>query len=152
MKNTIKLIAFIGLIIMQACDNNDCEDLLCFTPPNGFSFELVDADTGENLFSNGTFESNQIQVLNIDDNSNREFSFISENDLNIIRIGSIGWETEIAEVVLKIGDMSILNLYVDSERLSENCCNFTEYNEIRIDDAVYELDPQTGIYTIFIEQ
>lgn len=150
MKNTFRLLVVLGLIITQACDINDCEDIACFTPPRGFAFELVDAESNENLFTNGTFDSDQIEVLNIDDNSRREFSFISENDLNIIQIGSIGWETEIAEVVLKVGDESILNLYVDSERVSRNCCSFTEYNEIRIDNADYELNPQSEIYTVFI--
>ena len=151
MRKTLKLVALIALLFIQACDNNDCEDLLCFTPPIGFAFELVDKDSGENLFTNGTYNPDNIEVLNVLDNSKREFSFISENDINIIRIGSIGWETEIADVVLKVGDASILNLYVDSERVSENCCNFSKYNEIRIDNAEYELDQQSGIYTIFIE-
>ena len=151
MKKTLKLVALIALLFIQACDNNDCEDLLCFTPPIGFAFELVDKDSGENLFTNGTYNPDNIEVLNVLDNSKREFSFISENEVNIIRIGSIGWETEIAGVVLKVGDASILNLYVDSERVSENCCNFSKYNEIRIDNAEYELDQQSGIYTIFIE-
>jgi len=151
MKKTLKLVALIALLFIQACDNNDCEDLLCFTPPIGFAFELVDKDSGENLFTNGTYNPDNIEVLNVLDNSKREFSFISENDINIIRIGSIGWDSEIADVVLKVGDASILNLYVDSERVSENCCNFSKYNEIRIDNAEYELDQQSGIYTIFIE-
>ena len=151
MRKTLKLVALIALLFIQACDNNDCEDLLCFTPPIGFAFELVDKDSGENLFTNGTYNPDNIEVLNVLDNSKREFSFISENEVNIIRIGSIGWETEIADVVLKVGDTIILNLYVDSERVSENCCNFSKYNEIRIDNAEYELDQQSGIYTIFIE-
>ncbi len=151
MKKTLKLVALIALLFIQACDNNDCEDLLCFTPPIGFAFELVDKDSGENLFTNGTYNPDNIEVLNVLDNSKREFRFISENDINIIRIGSIGWDSEIADVVLKVGDASILNLYVDSERVSENCCNFSKYNEIRIDNAEYELDQQSGIYTIFIE-
>lgn len=148
--NNIKLIAFIALIITQACNTNDCEDIACFTPPRGFAFELVDAETKENVFTNGTFDPDEIEVLNIVDNSGRDFSFISENEVNIIQIGSIGWETEVAEVVLKVGDADILNLYVDSERVSENCCNFSKYNEIRIDNAEYELDQQSGIYTIFL--
>ena len=148
--NNIKLIAFFALIITQACNTNDCEDIACFTPPRGFAFELVDAETKENVFTNGTFDPDEIEVLNIVDNSGRDFSFISENEVNIIQIGSIGWETEVAEVVLKVGDADILNLYVDSERVSENCCNFSKYNEIRIDNAEYELDQQSGIYTIFL--
>ncbi len=151
MKKVVKVVALIALLFTQACDNNDCEGQLCFTPPIGFAFELVDKESGENLFTNGSYDSDDIEVLNTVDNSKREFSFISENDINIIRIGSIGWDSEIADVVLKVGDAIILNLYVDSERVSENCCSFSRYNEIRIDNAEYELDQQSGIYTIFLE-
>lgn len=151
MRKRLILIAVMILLSAQACDDKDCEDLLCFTPPMPFAFELVDKDSGENLFTNGSYDPDDIEVLNVSDNSRREFVFISENELNIIQIGSIGWENEIAEVVLKVGDETILNLYVDSERVSEDCCNFTKYNEIRIDNADYELDPQSGVYTIRID-
>lgn len=151
MRKKLILIAVMILVSAQACDDRDCEDLLCFTPPMPFAFELVNKDSGENLFTNGSYDSDNIEVLNVSDNSRREFVFISENELNIIQIGSIGWENEIAEVVLKVGDETILNLYVDSERVSEDCCNFTKYNEIRIDNAEYELDQQSGIYTILID-
>jgi hypothetical protein len=151
MRKKLMLIAVMILLSAQACADKDCEDVLCFTPPMPFAFELVDKDSGENLFTNGSYDSDDIEVLNVSDNSRREFVFISENELNIIQIGSIGWENEIAEVVLKVGDETILNLYVDSERVSEDCCNFTKYNEIRIDNADYELDPQSGIYTIRID-
>ena len=151
MRKKLLLIAVMILLSFHACDDRDCEDVLCFTPPMPFAFELVDKDTGENLFTNGSYDSDDIEVLNVSDNSRREFVFISENELNIIQIGSIGWDNEIAEVVLKVGDRIILNLYVDSERVSEDCCNFTKYNEIRIDNAEYELDQQSGIYTVLID-
>ncbi len=151
MKKAVKVVALIALLVTQACDINDCEGVACFTPPMGFAFELVDKDSGENLFTNGSYDSDDIELLNVLDNSKKEFSFISEDDINIIQIGSIGWDSEIEEVILKVGDEIILNLYVDSERVSENCCSFSRYNEIRIDNAAYELDQQSGIYTIFIE-
>ena len=151
MRKKLILIAVMILLSAQACVDKDCEDVLCFTPPMLFSFELVDKDSGENLFTNGSYDSDEIEVVNVNDNSRREFTFISEDGLNIIQIGSIGWENEIAEVVLKVGDQTILNVYVDSERVSENCCNFTKYNEIRIDNADYELDQQSGIYTVLID-
>ncbi len=151
MKNGLKYVVIICLLFIQACDTDDCEDYLCFTPPMGFTFEIVDKETGENLFTNGTYSSSQIQVLNIEDNSKRQFVFLDENDINLISIGSIGWDSKIAHVVLKIADNDILNLYVDSERVSENCCSFSRYNEIRIDKADYEQDAQSDIYTVYID-
>ena len=151
MRNTLKSLSLLFLLFVLGCNNDDCEDQDCFTPPNSFIFEIVDKESGENLFTNGTYTPEQIEVLNTEDNSKRNFGFLSEDEINLIGIGSIGWESEIADVVLKIGEEDILNLYVDAERVSENCCNFTKYNEIRIDNAEYELNQQNGIYTVYIE-
>jgi len=150
MKNVLKFFGLILLIFVQSCKSDDCEDIDCFTPPLSFAFDIVDKETGENLFSNGTYGPEQIEVFNSEDGSRRGFDFISENGVNIIRIGSIGWESEIADIVLQIAEEEILNLYVDSERVTENCCNFSKYNEIRIDNADFDLNDQSGIYTIYI--
>jgi hypothetical protein len=150
MKNRLKFMALIVLLMVQGCNNTDCEGLDCFTEPTAFVFEIVDQETGENLFTNGTYTPGQIEVLNSADNSKRDFSFIAENGRNLISIGSIGWETEIADVVLKIDGEDILNLYVDTERVTENCCNFSKYNKINVENAVYEFDKQTFIYTIYV--
>lgn len=65
------------------------------TPPQSFTFEIIDKTSGENLFTNGTYEPATISIIDVLDNNNPvEFTFISENDINLIEIGSIGWETE----------------------------------------------------------
>ena len=152
LKQITKILIFFTIILNQSCENNDCEDTLCFTPPSPFIFELVDKSTGENLFTNGTYNSNDIEILNISDNTEIEYSFINENDINIIQIGSIGWESEIVECSLQINDTEILRLYVDAKRISENCCSFTRYDEFRIENAEYEYDNQSGIYRILLGQ
>lgn len=37
------------------------------------------------------------------------------------------------------------------KRKTEDCCSFTEYNEISITDSEFEFDNQTGIYKILVE-
>jgi len=144
------LILILFTIIFQGCNNDDCGD--CFTPPQGFSFEIVDKTSGENLFTNGTFESENIEITdNLNNNEAIEFSFISENDINLIQIGSIGWETEIVNLKINISDNYIFDFYVDAERKMGDCCSYTEYNEITIADSEFELDTQTGIYKILVE-
>lgn len=150
MKHFLNYFTLIALLFIQGCNSDDCKDISCFTPPMGFVFEIVDKETGDNLFTNGTYSPDQIEVLNIEDNSKKQFSFLDENDINLINIGSIGWDSEIEHVVIKIAEDDILDLYVDSERVSENCCNFSRYNEIRIDNANYKLNSQSGIYTVYI--
>ncbi|WP_405400258.1 hypothetical protein [Maribacter sp. Asnod2-G09] len=150
MKNNI-LIAFVAFVlIFNSCD--DCEDKDCFTPPNGFTFELVNKTTKENLFTNETFSSNEISVTNLVDNSNLEFDFIDEDDVNLIQLNSIGWESETIEVLITVSGIDILNLIVDAERTSEDCCEFTKYNDIKIENAEFELNEENGIYTILVTQ
>ncbi|MDP5105050.1 MAG: hypothetical protein NWQ31_02635 [Polaribacter sp.] len=150
MKRTLKFIPFLLIILLQNCSLNDCNQA-CFTPPNSFQFEFIDATTKENLFTNKTFDEGDIKVINLADNTNIEFTFIDENDFNILGIGSIGWKTEIVECSIKVADKEILTLYVNAKRVSENCCSFTRFEEIRIENASYTLDNQKGIYTILVE-
>ena len=149
MKGIIQLSLFAAILLFQACSLNECGE--CFTPPSPFFFEIVDKHSGENLFTNGTFLAEEIVVLNNENNSTEEFSFISENSLNIIQIHSIGWQTEEVTLSVQVADSSIFLLYVDAKRISEDCCTYTKYNEIRIENTDYELDMETEIYSILID-
>lgn len=152
MKNTLIYIIFIFTITIGACNKKDqCGGVDCFTPPSPFMFELVDKSSGENLFTTGVLSPDDIKVLNLDDQSNLEFQFIGENDFNIIQIYSIGWETQIINYSIEISLESLFTLFVDAERLSENCCAFTRYNKIEIDGSEFELNEQNGIYKIMLE-
>lgn len=151
MKRGIKVLTLIILIFTQSCKEDECEDLLCFTPPSPFDFELVNKLSGENLFTNGTFDQNDIRVINLDSHSSVEFTFIDENDYDVIRINTIGWETEIINYSLKISSIIIFDLYVNAERLNGDCCDYTEYKEIRIENADFELNQDSGIYKILVE-
>lgn len=151
MKHILKIPFLFILLIIQSCSDDDCSDIDCFTPPNPFVFELVDKQTGENLFTNGYFNSEDIEIINIDDNTEIGYIFISENDINMIEIISIGWKTEIVECTLNINDSEILSLYVDAKRINGNCCSFTSYEEIRIENTDYEYDDQTTIYRILVD-
>ena len=63
---------------------------------------------------------------------------------------------KIKPIVVSMGEPSgisseiILELYVNAQRLSGTCCNYTEYKEIGIQNAAYELDKMTGVYKILI--
>ncbi|WP_346862333.1 hypothetical protein [uncultured Draconibacterium sp.] len=114
-------------------------------------FELVDKTTGENLFTSGVLSSEDIQIVNLDDNSNVEFQFIDENDFNVIRIYSIGWKTQTITYSIEISSERLFTLFVDAERLCKNCCAFTRYNEIEIDGSEFELNGLSGIYKLLVE-
>lgn len=132
-----------------ACSDEECG--ACFTPPNYFLFELIDATTGENLLSNGSINSSDIDVVNAADLSKIEFSILEQETINFIQIASIGWQTEKVTALIKDGDDNLFSLYVDAERKSENCCSFTEYHEIEIEPLEWIYNVSTGVYQILIE-
>ncbi|CAL2083409.1 conserved hypothetical protein [Tenacibaculum dicentrarchi] len=147
----INLLLVLIAIVFQGCKDDDECNQLCFTPPQPFQFEIVDKENGENLFTNETFDSNKITITdNLNNNESVEFSFISENNINLIQIRSIGWVTEIVNLKIDISDNHIFNFYVEAERI-EDCCSHTEYDEINLTDSEFELDSQTGIYKILVE-
>ncbi len=143
------LSVIIVLVFAQACKKDECGD--CFTPPAPFMFEIVDKTTGENLFTNGTFQPAAIKVTNTENNENIAFSFLDEDSINVVVINTIGWKTEKVNLRFEISNQLIFSMYVDAERLFENCCSFTRYNEIVISGTAYEADPTTEIYRILYE-
>ena len=153
MKGFVLSLFLLGVVSFQSCRKSNCSDYACFTPPQPFYFELLDSATYEDLFANGTLDSNQIEVINIANNNKVDFKFVHADSLNVIVIYGIGWELERTQagVTLRVSNKDILNLYLDSESISENCCTFTRYHEVRIEKANYTKDKETGNYKIFID-
>lgn len=148
MRFVLRSFFVLALLTFQGCLEKECG--ACFTPPSPFVFEIVDKTTRENLFSNGTYLPEDIEVVTSNDVP-IEYSFNDENGLNLIVISRIGWQTEKVNLSVKISDEDIFSLYVDAERLSEDCCSFTRYNDIKIEISAFELDANTGIYRILQE-
>ncbi|MDQ6469572.1 hypothetical protein RB619_02870 [Flavobacterium sp. LHD-80] len=148
MKTLFKFIFILFAFLNFGC-SNDAE--LCFTPPEGFSFELVDKTTGENLFTNGTYKSNDITVKNLDDSSkNIEYNFISENNYNVITIGTIGWKTETVNYSVNIAGKNIFEFHVQATRINDKCSH-TEYKDFQVKSATYQLDKTRGVFKILVD-
>ncbi len=124
------------LFILTSCEGYNCDGIDCFTPPPSFSFEIIDAQTNENLFSNGTYNENQIQIYNTQTNDLIKYSL----DNHIINVFSLGWKTERVNATVKIGEVVIFNFIVDAEIVNENCCSFTRIHEFKVENINYELN------------
>ena len=146
MKKYILLIVFLTII---GCKTNECEDIACFTPPQPFIFELVDGVSGDNLFSIGQLDSNEIKIINevLDPVS---FTFISENEYNLIDLSEIGWNMSLAYYTVKIEDIEF-TITLEMEEKHENCCNFFNVKQFDISNYEFEQSNTTGIYTIKID-
>ena len=147
MKRIIPIIILFAFLI-QSCAK-DCEER--FTPPQRFLFELVDKNTGENLFTNGTFEPQQIRIKNTITNKPYDFQFIAENNFNVIAVAGIGWQTELVNLEFKIIDNPIFELLVDAKRKSDDCYTFTSYHKIEIKNAEFNINPENGVYRILVD-
>jgi len=149
MKKTVLII--LTILILISCKKNGCDDLDCFTPPQEFNFEIVNKDTGENLFTKGIYSMNQITILDFETGNPVEFNFINENNLNIIQLNNIGWKTENLHYLINIGDVIVFSFLIEAERVIENCCSFTKINNLEIKNVDYEIDNINGIYKILVD-
>jgi len=146
----MKIVSLLFILsFLIACDEDDCKDIDCFTPPNYFNFEIKDKSTGENLYTNGSLQADQLKVFNAVTKAPMEYQFIAENNLNIIVLNSVGWKTEKNTVTFELKEGLSFNFYVDAERKYKNCCSFTEYNETKVENAPYEYEGLKNLYSIF---
>ena len=128
----------------------ECDGIDCFSPPPNFDFELVDKTTGENLFTNGTLKSEDIQVVN-ESNENVSFQFISENDYNILSLNEVGWNLDPHTYTISVGASVEFYLELDMEEKHENCCTFFKTETLQISGYTYEQSNTTDIYSIQID-
>lgn len=148
MKRFLKLSFLLLLITTFGCGADSAD---CTTPPQSFRFEFVDKDSGENLFTNGTFDATKrITVTDLDTKKVIQNETLNKDNSYRLFINSIGWQTAVYNYSINIEDKSIFELHVSSERLSEDHCNFSRIKSIEIKNAEFQLDKTTGIYKILI--
>ncbi len=149
MKNAALLTLILLSVLLLSCDKKDCP--LCTTPPEMFVLELVDETSGENLFTIDSFDSETLKVIDLLDSSAVEFQFIDENELNLIQIHTIGWQTEVVNYSIEVDGTQLCILHVDADRADGECCDYTEFHEVDFNGVEFSRDNTTGIYRLFIE-
>lgn len=146
MKIFSKICLFLAVIVVQSCSNNDdddCSTVLCAQPAAILEFKIVNSETGENIA--GTVISGPaIEVINTSSDSEVNYEFITENDINILRV----FISNSGEYRVNYGEEEIFTFAVDAERQTEGCCSSIKINDLSIDDAEFEIEAETGIYLI----
>lgn len=153
----ITLFILITIVSLFGCSSDDCGE--CDTGAIPFYFEIVDKASGENLFTNGTYNSKEITVvdtLNVTNNisfktTNIQFQFIDSDDANILAIAGIGLETEIVNMRVSVSGEPIFDFYVDVERKQGSCCKFNTYNVVEVRESDSEYDSELHRYTVFVD-
>lgn len=149
MKNVFNFLILLFLGCITGCSNpdEDCSGLLCNSGPAIFELELVDSQTGENLFTNGTYSASDLRLAKVSGEAERGWSFIDENDRNLLQIATF----EDISYSVKISGEEIFQIEIQAEGVTEDCCYYTEVNDFQITGSEFDQDNQTGIYKIFID-
>jgi hypothetical protein len=148
----MKIVGIICLIffsLLQSCEKDDCSNVLC-APNSTFKFELVNTN-GENLLSNGTIQMSDIRVINTDNQSSVEFTLINENSNDLIEINSIDIPIGTINYIIQASEIDIFGLFLINERNIGECCDVTNFSELRILDSEFLFDETIGVYTFLIE-
>ena len=132
-------------LMLTGCDTTD-EGILCATGPVGFTFKLVDEATGENLFVNGQYEENQIQIKN-SDGQTVDSSFQTERNVVVV---ILGWETKSDIYTVIIGEEIEFDIVFTLKESSSGGCTSTRLTELEIVGATYETSETSDITTIFV--
>jgi hypothetical protein len=143
--------SLIGIMLLFFLEilNSQCFEKCMHAPdPPDFTVEVISTTTGENLFTKGTYQSNQITIVD-DKNKNIDFRFISENSVNLIQVApaSVAGNTALK---LKIGNEVIININFEIIKASTKCGTNYSARNISIGNYQYELSKQTGIIKIKI--
>lgn len=130
------------LLFFSGCSLED-EGMLCATGPVGLTFEVVDKETGVNLFASGVYESHHIDIENKDGES-VEFDLNSRNLLDVL----LGWETKSDIYTVYIGDSIEFDIVFSLERTEGEYCTTTKLTDLKIERIPHEINGTTGVIQI----
>ncbi len=131
----------IAMIAIYSCDLNTCE--IYSTGPPILYLEFVDVDSGENIFTIGSYQSSEIQVVN-ENNEVISFDFIADNDYNIIELIPYSYE-ESNTIFIKIGETINAKVVFDISEWSSECDTNFYIENIRVENYSYEFVNEIGI-------
>lgn len=143
------LIAIFLLFTLTSCENliNKCGE--CFTPPPTFVFEIVDSASNENLYSNEYLNTGNIEVRD-ENNAIVSHAFIDENELNLIALSEIGWNTGLHQYSIILSENMYFEFELEMQSINEDCCTFFRTKSFKIENYTYEKSNLNGIIKIKI--
>jgi len=131
---------------MGSCDK--CGELDCSTGPPSFSLELIDKETGENVFTSGKYNAKDI-VIKDENQKTVSTYFISENNFNIINVALPSVEGD-KELKMELGKAQVIIIKLHVRKGESNCC--TNYFAVNItaENFAYKQSIETGVIRIEI--
>lgn len=142
MKNLFYLL--FGILLFTSC-NDKCEDISCTPPPPQVYLNLVDEETGENIFTSERFEQND---LTLTENGNNYFDFSFYNN-NLLIVG-IGFGEKNYDFNFQLEGQEPFQVLINTYVSYGECCSSTQVESFNIEGVDFEYNQESYIYTIFI--
>ncbi len=144
MKKSLFLLLLV--ISSYSCNINDCQDYE--TGPPIMYVEIVDADSGENLFTNDTYQASDLEIIN-KNGVDVDFYFIDENDYNMIQFTPYSY-SEKNIIYIKVGEDIDAKILFDVVDHSGECYSAYFIENKEVENYPYELVSNTGVLKIKI--
>jgi len=145
MKNLFKIAFIFIFFLINGCDR--CAGIGCTTGPPSFVLEIVDAETGINVFTSGKYDSKDIEVTDRDNQTTYSI-FQAGADMNILRISPKS-EKGNQKFTLKVGNDLVIPIEVNVREGKGECC--TNYFEDGVTVTGYDYEKSKNTDRIIIK-
>jgi len=135
-----------SLAFLQSCgtdDNEDCSATICDAGSADLNFQIIDSNTGENIFDN-IASSEGITVVETSNDLEADFQVIENNEQKTLVI----YTFNDAEFSVMYADEEIFTVSVEGEAITEGCCPTIAITDLSIEGAEYMYDEMNDIHVI----
>ena len=135
-----------SLAFLQSCgtdDDEDCSATICDAGYADLNFQIIDSNTGENIFDN-IASSEGITVVETSNSLEADFQVIEKNEQKTLVI----YTFNDAEFSVMYADEEIFTVSVEGEAITEGCCPTIAITDLSIEGAEFRYDEMNDIYVI----
>jgi len=134
-----------SLAFLQSCtdDDEDCSATICDAGYADLNFQIIDSNTGENIFDN-IASSEGITVVETSNDLEADFQVIEKNEQKILVI----YTFNDAQFSVMYEDEEIFTFSVEGEAITEGCCPAIAITDLSIEGAEYRYDETNDIHVI----
>lgn len=147
------LLLFVGvLFIGSSCIKiNECGE--CFTPPPQLSFKVIDAESGDNLYTDLTYSHSDLKLFYITDNDSTflNVDLFQIADQWIISSREMSWislSNEGETFYLELNPHTVETIYLKIISVTENCCTYHPIDDLTINGENAEIETYTNYILI----
>lgn len=144
----MRRVVFLGLFLsffgLASCDVSD-DDVVCVPHPVELFLELVEEETGDNLYSNGTFLEAELEITD-EDGVLVPFTFIRDLDRTFLQV-SLGMEEGERIITIQPDTEISVEIEVALDRFQDSCGSYY-ISEFDVTNYDYDQEGFPGVVRI----